>query len=245
MTVISDTELHQAFQREYPKDLHRTTEGKLLHDFSPDGDRVEAEKLVGKNWEDIGPDLLRDFFDLPCWLNPLAFHYFFPAFIKQSQIDVDKTSLLVDSVINILADAGVGRWPESLKDIEAQLLKEYPEIAETLDSIDEKELSEWNQERWELFTKQQWDLVRKWLNWINEDKRWEVQPDLLQKAKKNAAHWQAAEALHLNGESQSGKVMNNTFCSFCIGFPTSVFYGVDHRLCLCGKKRTAPIASSM
>jgi hypothetical protein len=29
MTRISDAELHQAFQREYPKDLVRTTEGGI------------------------------------------------------------------------------------------------------------------------------------------------------------------------------------------------------------------------
>jgi hypothetical protein len=182
MITISDTELHKAFQGEYPKDLVRTTEGELLeYDF----DRIEAEKLVGKNWEDIQASQLRECFDIASWLNPQAFHYFFPAFIKQSQFDIEKTSLLVESLINMLADRGV-HWPESMKDAEAKLLKQYPEIAEGLASIDEKKLSAWRQERWKLFTKQQWDLVRKWLNWINQDEKWEVNRDVLRKAIKNA-----------------------------------------------------------
>src|SRR5579872_3384495 len=103
MIAISDIELQKAFQREFPKDLARTTEGELS-EF--EDDRTEAEKLVGKRWEDIGADLLQEFFDVAAWLNPQAFHYFFPAFIKQSQVDMKKTSLLVDSLIDMLADVG-------------------------------------------------------------------------------------------------------------------------------------------
>jgi hypothetical protein len=186
MITISDTALHEVFQREFPKDLTRVTEGKL---FEFDDDRTEAEKLRGQNWENIGPNLLQDFFDLPAWLNPRAFHYFFPAFIKQSQADMKKTSLLVDSLIDMLADIEIGKWPESVKDVEAKLLEEHPEISDTLASIDQKQVSARRRERWELFTKQQWALVRKWLNWINQDERWEVDRDVLQKAIKNADDW--------------------------------------------------------
>lgn len=189
--VISDAELHQAFQREYPQDLARTTEGESPAEY--DFDRIEAEKLVGKRWEDVRPDLLQEFFDVASFLNPRAFQYFFPAFIKQSQVDVEKTSLLVDSLINKLADVGI-HWPESMKDAEAKLLAEYPEIAESLDSINEKDLSAWRQERWKLFTEQQWALVQKWLNWINQDERWEVDRDVLRKALKNAEDWQMKQA---------------------------------------------------
>jgi hypothetical protein len=187
MITISDIELHKVFQREFPRDLARTTEGEL---FKFEDDRVEAEKLTGKNWEDIESDLLQDFFDLPAWLNTRAFHYFFPAFIKQSQVDMKKTSLLVDSLIDMLADVEIGKWPESVKDVEAKLLAEHPEISDTLASIDQKQVSARRQERWKLFTKQQWALIIKWLNWINQDEKWEVNRDVLRKAIKNAENWQ-------------------------------------------------------
>lgn len=59
MITISEAELHNAFQREYPKNLVRTTEGESPSEW--DFDRIEAGKLVGKRWEDVGPDLLQDF----------------------------------------------------------------------------------------------------------------------------------------------------------------------------------------
>ena len=180
MIIISDAELHEAFQREYPKDLVRTTEGEL---FEFEDDRTQVEKLVGKKWEDIQADLLRECFDISSWLNPRAFQYFFPAFIKQSQIDMEKTSLLVDSLINMLADVTIlAHWPKSVNKVEATLLAQYPEVAETIKSIDKNALSAWRQERWKLFTQPQWEVIRKWLNWIDQDKRWEVDRDVLRKA---------------------------------------------------------------
>lgn len=187
MNAISDAELHQAFQREYPKDLTRTTEGESPSEY--DLDRIEAEKLTGERWEDIRADRLQELFDIPSWLNPRAFHYFFPAFIKQSQVDVEKTSLLVDSLINMLADGGI-HWPEQLKDAESALLAENPEIKEALDSTNEKELGAWRRERWKLFTEQQWALIRRWLNWIEQGEQWDVDRDVLRKAIKNADDWQ-------------------------------------------------------
>ncbi|MCO5051245.1 MAG: hypothetical protein M9920_02960 [Verrucomicrobiae bacterium] len=169
----------------------RATEGESPSEY--DLDRTEAEKLVGRRWEDLRADLLQELFDIASWLNPRAFHYFFPAFIKQSQADVEKTSLLVDSLINMLADGGI-HWPESLKDAESKLFGENPEIAEAVQSINEKDLSAWRQERWKLFTEQQWALVRKWLNWINQDERREVDRDVLRRAMKNAETWQAQRA---------------------------------------------------
>jgi len=190
--VISDAELQQAFQREYPKDLdHLVTAREILpYDFDS---LTVTEKFKGLRWENIHADVLRECFDVASFLNPRAFHYFFPAFIKQSQVDVEKTSLLVDSLVNLLADVGV-HWPESMKDAEAKLLGENPEIAESLDSINVKDLSAWRKERWELFTEQQWALVRKWLNWIDKDERWEVDRDVLRKAIKNADDWQMKQA---------------------------------------------------
>ncbi len=187
MTSISDAELHQVFQREYPKDLTRTTEGESPSEY--DFDRIEAEKLVGKRWEDIRADLLQESFDIASWLNPRAFHYFFPAFIKQSQVDAEKTSLLVDSLINMLAEGGI-HWPEQLKDAESALLAENPEIKEALDSTNEKELSAWRRERWKLFTEQQWALIRRWLNWIEQGEERNVDQDVLREAIKNADDWQ-------------------------------------------------------
>jgi hypothetical protein len=189
MITISDAELHQAFEREYPKDLvhlARTTEEVSPYDFEA---RIVVEKFEGKRWEDIGPDILQECYDVPLDLNPQAFHYFFPAFIKQSQVDIEKTSLLVGTLINLLADRGI-HWPEPLKDAEAELLREYPEIKEALDSINEKDISAWRAERWRLFTEQQWALVRKWLNWIDQDQRWDVDRDVLREAIKRIDYWQ-------------------------------------------------------
>ena len=187
MVTISDEELLEAFQDEYPKGLTRTTEGgaPLEYDF----DRIEAEKLMGIRWTDIKSDLFQDFFDIASWLSPQAFHYFFPAFIKQSQLEVEKTSLLVDALVEMLADGGI-HWPEQMKDAESKLLEENPEIKEALDSINEKDLSARRQERWKLFTEQQWAIVRKWLTWLDQDERWKVDREVLRKAMKNAHDWQ-------------------------------------------------------
>ena len=186
--TISDYELRQCFQREYPKDLTRTTEGEMPQEY--DLDRIQAEKLVGKRWDEIEADLLQEFFDVASFLNPRAFQYFLPTFIKQSQVEVEKTRLLVDSLVGMLADSGV-HWPESMKHAEAKILDENPEIAQALDSINEKDLSAWREERWRLFTDQQWDLVRKWLNWIDKNEGLEVDRDILRRAMKNAENWQA------------------------------------------------------
>lgn len=189
VTTVLERELHQAFQREFPKSLHQVGRApdEALHGFEINS---EVKAFEGKRWEDVGPDLLQECFDAPSFLNPRAFHYFFPAFIKQSQADVDRTSLLVGSIIGMLADAGF-RWPESLKAAEAEILRENPELAETVESIHKNELSAWRQERWELFTHQQWALILKWLNWINQDERWEMDRDVLRQAIKNAESWQS------------------------------------------------------
>lgn len=188
--MIPDAELHEVFQREYPNDLGRLTRGaedELLHDLEA---RIVYEKFIGQRWEDIHADVLRECFDVPAILNLRAFHYFFPAFIKQSQLDAEKTSLLVNFLINMLADVGV-HWPEPMKDAEAKILAEQPEVMEAINSINEKDLSAWREERWKLFTKQQWALVRKWLDWISQDERWVVDRDILRRALKNAEKWQA------------------------------------------------------
>jgi hypothetical protein len=188
--MISDTELYQVFQREYPDHLGHITRGtkeELPYDLEAG---IVSEKFQGQRWENIEADVLRECFDVVFILNARAFYYFFPAFIRQSQLDVDKTSLLVSSLIDMLADAGVVQWPESLKDVETQTLSEYPELAKALASIDQNAVSAWRQERWKLFTQQQWALVRKWLNCINNNERWEVDRDVLRKAIMNADNWQ-------------------------------------------------------
>lgn len=193
MNTISDAELFQAFQREYPKDLDylaRTTEKEEPYDFEA---RIETEKYKGKSWERIGADMFQECYDIAFLFNPRAFYYFFPAFIKQSQVDSEKTSLLVGTLLNLLADSGI-HWPESLKDAESKFLRENPEIKEAIDSIDEKAVSAWAQERWKFFTEQQWALIRKWLNWIDQDERWEVDREVLRQAMKNAEKWQARRA---------------------------------------------------
>ena len=75
MTAISDAELHQVFQREYPKDLARTTEGESPSEY--DLDRIEAEKLAGERWEDIRADRLQELFDIASWLPPERSTIFF------------------------------------------------------------------------------------------------------------------------------------------------------------------------
>lgn len=192
--MISDTELQQVFEREYPDNLGHLTRGtkeEFVYDWEA---RIVYEKFIGQRWENIQADLLRECFDIAAILNVRAFHYFFPAFIKQSQLDVEKTSLLVDFLINMLADSGI-HWPESMKNAEAKLLHENPEISEALASINEKELSAWRQGRWKLFTEAQWALIQKWLNWIDQDERWEVDRGVLQQAVNNAEKWRARKGV--------------------------------------------------
>mgnify|MGYP005853986331 CR=1 FL=1 len=188
MTKVSDSELNQAFPREYPKDLGYVCATKEVSKYDLDR-RLVVEKFEGKHWESIQADVLRECFDVSSDLNPRAFHYFFPAFIKQSQADPEKTILLVGSLVHMLADAEI-HWPESLKDAESRLLRDYSDIAEAIASIDGKELSNWRQERWKLFTEQQWSIVQKWLRWIDQEQRLAVDRDVLREAMKNAAKWQ-------------------------------------------------------
>ena len=199
MITISDAELYRVFEREYPKDLGqlaRTTDEQSPYDLEA---RSEAAKFAGKRWEEVGAKMLQECYDIPLLLNPQAFHYFFPAFIKQSQIDVEKTGLLVDALINLLAGGGI-HWPESLNDVESELLKENPEIAEAIESTQEKGLSDWRQERWKLFTEQQWALVRKWLSCMDQDERLDVDRAVLRKAMQNAKKWQMKRASGSDGE---------------------------------------------
>ncbi len=164
--MISDKELYHTFRREYPKDLAYVCITKEVSPYDLDR-RIVIEKFQGQRWESIHADVLQECFDVACNLNPQAFHYFFPAFIRQSQANVEKTSLLVDSLINMLANGGI-HWPETLKDAELELLEKNPEIKEALDSTNEANLIAWQEDRWKLFSEQQWKLIQRWLNWIAE-----------------------------------------------------------------------------
>src|SRR3954469_1970702 len=102
--MISDAELQQAFRREYPDDLEYigNAEEHLPYDFDT---HIVTEKFKGHRWEDIHAEVLQECFDVASFLNPRAFQYFFPAFIRQSQVDLEKTALVVESLIRMLADA--------------------------------------------------------------------------------------------------------------------------------------------
>lgn len=187
MNVISDPELCRVFPRELPKglvQLARSTEEESPYDTEA---RDAAEKLRGKRWEDVETELFQQCYDIPLLLSSQAFHYYFPAFIKQSQLNAVQMSLLLDTILNLLADSEI-HWPEALSGIEEAFLKENPELKEAVESIDVKGLSAWREERWRLFTKPQWVLVQKWLAWI-EQNQCEVDQSVLRKALGNADKW--------------------------------------------------------
>jgi hypothetical protein len=188
MNLISDTELYGVFPRNLPDDLvqlARTTEEESPYDTEA---RVETEKLRGKRWEDVKSELFQQCYDLPLLLSPPAFHYYFPAFIKQSQINISQLGLFVDTILNLLADTEV-HWPEALSRIEESFLKENPEIQEAVQSIDMEGLSAWREERWRLFTKEQWLVVQKWLIWMKRHAECDVNQSVLQKALGNIDMW--------------------------------------------------------
>jgi len=199
MAWLTKAELLRAFQREYPKDLDRTTEGGTLLEY--DFDRKKAEALVGVKWENIRADQLQELFDIACFLNPRAFQYFFPAFIRESQVNIEKTNLLVDSLINMLANSGI-HWPESLRAAETKVLSENPEIAEAIALINENDLRAWSEKRWRLFTEQQWVVIQKWLRWIAQDERWDVDREVLARALENAEKWRE----HAKSRSSTGRI---------------------------------------
>lgn len=186
--MISDVKLYLSFQREYPKKLINVCSSGEISSYDFDS-LILNERFRNRNWESIHSNVLKECYDAVCFLNPEAFQYFFPAFIKQSQVNTEDTSLLVDSILDILAEGEI-HWPESLKDIESKLLGKYPEVAMALESISYKDLNEWRKKRLKLFTKKQWEVIREWLNWIDQDDRWvDVDRDVLHKAMKNSRKW--------------------------------------------------------
>jgi hypothetical protein len=188
MTVVSNEELTQCFQTSFPCDFENLAEIST-EQFPGDNEAlIETEKYKGKIWDEVTIELLNSCYDIPLLFNPTAFHYYFPAFIKLSQIEIEKSDLLVDLLISLLADSCF-HWPESLSAIEDLILNENPQIQEALYLIDEEKLNSWRKERLQLFTRPQWELILKWLNWINENKQWEVDRSVLCKAIQNASKW--------------------------------------------------------
>lgn len=184
MNEISDTELKKVFPCRLPEDMNqlaRTTEQESPHDIEA---RIEAEKFRGKRWDEIDRALLKQCYDISLMLSPRSFHYYFPAFIKHSQVDIEQMALFVDTLLNLLADCGI-HWPKALAQTEAVFLNDNPELKEMIEDIDVEKLSAWRKERWTLFSKQQWFLIHKWLCWIDKNSKYEIDRGVLGKAIEN------------------------------------------------------------
>jgi len=81
-------------------------------------------------------------------------------------------------------------------------LSENPEIAEAIALINENDLRAWNDKRWSLFTEQQWVVIQKWLRWIAQDERWDVDREVLARALENAEKWRE----HAKSRSSTGRI---------------------------------------
>lgn len=193
MKTISNIELAQHFEKTYPCDLINLADRPKEYFHGNVEAIIETEKYKGIPWDNVTIEMLQACYDIPLLFNPAAFHYFFPSFIKLSQSEIEKSDMLVDVLINLLADSSLN-WPEQLKEFEVSILKENPQIKEALDLIDETKISCWSNERWKLFTRQQWTLILKWLNWIDGDERWDVDRVALIIAINNAKKWQLVSA---------------------------------------------------
>ncbi len=109
--------------------------GLLLTDSY--GDFVEeTEPFRGLLWRDVTCILMRDRFEVALAFSPEALHYFFPAFILNSEVDLDAMDLPIDYLLSVMIPS------------------------------DDPAIMEWKLKRWGLFSMAQWELIRKWLDWL-------------------------------------------------------------------------------
>lgn len=90
-------------------------------------------------WCDVDCDLLRQEFEVACYLAPEAMCYFLPAFIRCTGIDSEKMDLPLDYLLGMIAMTG-----------------------------NDAVRVEYKKKRWKLLTKDQANIVLKWIEWLKE-----------------------------------------------------------------------------
>lgn len=112
MDIVTDKELFETFAREYPKDLTqigRNTPESEPYDIETFTATPEYENFL---WENVGTQKLMGCYDIHFLFSERAFHYFFPAFIRQTQADFNKLDTLVCSLVFLIADSADDEWSQ-------------------------------------------------------------------------------------------------------------------------------------
>ena len=173
---VSNLELFEAFPREYPQGLDN------LADSDDWEANEETARYLHRKWEDISSEDLESCYNIALLFNPSGFHYFFPAFIRQTQEHPEENDLLIDSLIRMLGKNDpletTGKAIELLHQLGEDDNKELMEVLNTSQgTFDFEGIRGWELERWNLFTLSQWVLIRKWLQWIEEYRKPELEQD--------------------------------------------------------------------
>lgn len=193
--MVTEEELLKCFPVEYPENLDylsRSTPEEEPHDSEA---RDETIKYKGKRWVDVSTELLEECYDIPLLFNPRAFHYFFPAFIKQTQNTPEKNDLLIDCLMDLLAEEtipdveSIQQTKKILQKFEPEFKDEIEEITDSLLVIDKVSLIEWVGERFKLFNLSQLYLIKKWMCFIISCESLCIDKERIEAAEKNIDRW--------------------------------------------------------
>lgn len=193
--MVTEEELLKCFPSEYPEDLDylsRSTSEEEPYDSEA---RDETIKYKGVSWVDVTAELLEEYYDIPLLFNPRAFHYFFPAFIKQTQNAPERNDLLIDCLMGLLAEEtipdleSIQQTKKVLQKIEPEFKNEIDEITDSLLAIDESSLVQWIEERFKLFDLSQWYLIKKWMQFIVSCESLCMDKERVEAAEKNIDRW--------------------------------------------------------
>jgi hypothetical protein len=194
-TMVTEEELLKCFSLEYPEDmdyLSRSTPEEEPHDSEA---RDETIKYKGIRWVDVSTELLEECYDIPLLFNPRAFHYFFPAFIKQTQDAPERNELLIDCLIGLLAEEtipdveSIQQTKKLLQKFEPEFKNEIDEITDSLLAIDKESLVKWIEERFKLFNLLQWCLIKKWMQFVVLCESLCMDKERIEAAEKNIDRW--------------------------------------------------------
>jgi len=94
-------------------------------------------------------------------LNHRAFNYFFPCFIYLSQKNLRKYDLHVDSIVSMISV-----MPDITKSNDLYRHDRFARELYEMSSIADIDDYSWNRDRFDLFTKNQFRVITKWLYWL-------------------------------------------------------------------------------
>jgi hypothetical protein len=108
----------------------------------------ELKEFNGLRWPEVPLKVLTQKFDAPSFFSPLAFHYYIPSYISHSLVSLNEMDLCLDAVFRVFR----------YRDDSARMI--------------------WREERLMLFSSRQWQLVKQWMEWVEEHKQAEDMPSL-------------------------------------------------------------------